>query len=186
MASEPYLQKFTYGDYVRLPVDGRRHEVIDGEHLVAPAPTPWHQFIASNFHRILARFVHERKLGRVCTAPLDVVLSDFDVVQPDLLYISQERLDLVTETNLQGAPDLVIEILSNSTRRVDETAKLDLYDRFGVEEYWMADRLGQAVRVYRRSPAGLRLIAELSARRGDVLTTPLLPGLSIPLEDLFV
>jgi Uma2 family endonuclease len=116
---------------------------------------------------------------------LDVLLSRYDVVQPDLLFISKERAGIVTEKNVQGAPDLVIEILSESTRRRDEGIKLDLYERAGVLEYWMFNPFHKTAKIYRLTPEGFRLVAELSAEAGDVLTTPLLPGLEMPLSELF-
>jgi len=104
---------------------------------------------------------------------------------PDLLFVSKERAEILTKANLQGAPDLIIEILSPSTRTRDEGLKRQLYERMGVSEYWLADPLFDAVRVYRREGEALLLVAELSAESGDVLTTPLLPGLELPLAEIF-
>jgi Uma2 family endonuclease len=150
-----------------------------------PAPSFDHQGISSNLHVPLTLFVREHRLGFVRYAPLDVILSPHDVVQPDLLFISNERAQIVTKTNVQGAPDLVIEILSQSTYKKDETLKRDLYERSGVREYWIVDAQRQAVKVFRRS--GVRFLApqKLSAAVGDVLTTPLLPGWALPVEEIF-
>jgi Uma2 family endonuclease len=178
-------RKLTYEDYVLFPEDRQRHEILDGEHYVTPAPPFRHQGVAGNLHLILGPFVREHRLGSVYFAPADVLLSKHDIVQPDLLFISNERAGIVTEANAQGAPDLVIEILSDSTRRRDETLKRDLYDRFGVREYWIADPQRRAVRVFRRSGAGFVAPQEFSAAAGDVLTTPLLPGLTIRVSEIF-
>jgi len=175
----------TYDDLQALPDDGFRHELIDGEHYVSPAPTPKHQRIALKLTLALGNFIERHESGELFFAPCDVVFSPMDVVEPDLLFIARQRLALVTERNVQGAPDLVIEILSPSTRKVDEGAKRRLYERMGVREYWMADPSRETVRVYRRAGEALRLVAELSAAARDVLTTPLLPGLEIPLREIF-
>ncbi len=116
---------------------------------------------------------------------MDVVLSPHDIVEPDLLFISKERAGIITEKNIRGVPDLLVEILSDSTRRRDEGIKLERYDRCGVPEYWMFDPKGKTAKVYRRRGGKLRLVADLSAAAGDVLTTPLLPGLTIPLAEIF-
>lgn len=185
MASDPNPQKLTYEDYLLIPEDGKRHEIIDGEHCVTPAPTPRHQKVILRTVRLLDSFVEERGLGEVYVSPVDVVLSRTDVLQPDVLYISRERLSIITEKNLSGPPDLVVEVLSDSTRRRDEVLKLHRYGELGVPEYWMLDPERKTAKVYRQEEDGLRLAAELSAEAGDVLATPLLPGLTIPLRALF-
>jgi Uma2 family endonuclease len=185
MAVQDRIRKLTYNDYARIPDDGQRHEIIDGEHYVSPAPFIPHQGLSIELGSRLHLFVKRHRLGSVFAAPCDVVLSKHDIVQPDLLFISKERAGIITGKNIQGAPDLIIEILSEGTRRLDETVKLDLYDRFGVPEYWTFDTARKTSRVYRRTLQGLRLVAELSAEDGDVLTTPLLPGIEIPLAEIF-
>ncbi len=176
-------RKLTYEDYILFPEDGQRHEILDGEHYVTPAPFIKHQIISSNLHSLLGPFIRRHRLGKLLAAPTDVILSPHDIAQPDLLFISSDRVGIITEKNVQGAPDLVIEILSKSTRRRDERLKLERYDRFGVLEYWMFDPDRKGARIYRRDGGRLLLVAELSI--GDVLTTPLLPGLEIPLAEIF-
>ncbi len=107
------------------------------------------------------------------------------MVEPDLLFVSREHLGLLTELNVQGAPDLVIEILSPSTRIRDQGVKRHLYERMGLREYWLADPALATVRIYRRTGEALAFVAELSAAAGDILATPLLPGLEIPLARIF-
>ena len=181
--------RLTYADLRRLPDDGMRHELIDGEHYVTPAPRPKHQRVCGRLHLRLGTFLEERPLGRVYFAPLDVVLTAFDCVEPDLLYVSREREQRqMTEDYLEGAPDLVVEILSPSTKRVDLGAKHRLYERFGVSEYWIVDPEKETVGVYRLEDDRLQLSEELFRRGGTsvpVLSTPLLPGLVIPLEKIF-
>jgi Uma2 family endonuclease len=181
----PRFRKLTYEDYVLIPGDGRRHEILDGEPYVTPAPLTRHQRVSARLHGNLEPFVFERRLGLVLAAPTDVVLSPHDVAQPDLLFISNARMEIVTEENIQGAPDLVVEILSESTRRRDERLKQDLYERFGVQEYWLVDSERRTIRVFRRDANRFLLAAELSAAVGDSLASPLLPGLKLPLAAIF-
>lgn len=180
---EPSL--LTYDDYVLLPDDGRRHEILGGEHFVTPAPFLRHQDLVLALAFRIEGYLREHRAGKLAIAPVDVLLSRHDIVQPDLLFISRERLAIVGEENVQGAPDLVIEILSESSRRLDEVLKLEAYGRFGVQEYWLFDPLGKTVRVWARAGGELRGNAPLSAAAGDLLTTPLLPGLEIPLALVF-
>lgn len=128
--------------------------------------------------------VVEEGLGLVLPAPVDVVLSEHDVVEPDLVFISRERRDRITEANIQGAPDLVVEVLE-STRRRDEITKRHLYERHGVREYWLVDPELETVKVWRAGERGFERRAELSLERGDSLTTPVIPGLELPLSRLF-
>lgn len=185
MALHDRIRKLTYDDYVLIPDDGQRHEIIDGEHYVTAAPFIRHQRLARKLVQKLGPPVDENGLGEVFLAPCDLMLSKHDVVQPDLLFISKERLRILTEKNIQGAPDLIIEILSESTRRLDEDIKFDLYERFGVLEYWIFDVLRQTVRIYRLKNGRLQLAAALSATDGDIVRTPLLPGIEIPLAEIF-
>src|SRR5215208_93382 len=125
MALPDLSRKLTYEDYVLLPEDGQRHEILEGAHYVTPAPTTRHQVLSSRLHSLLGPWVLERDLGVLLAAPVDVLLSELDVAQPDLLFISNERAGILTAKNVQGSPDLVIEILSESTRRRDEGIKLE-------------------------------------------------------------
>lgn len=176
--------KLTYEDLLLFPDDGRRHEIIDGEHFVTPSPHTRHQWVSQNLNRLLDRHVREHRLGRVYYAPVEVVLSDVDVVEPDLLFISEARLAIV-EAVVRGAPDLVVEITSPSTRRQDEVLKRGLYERAGVPEYWLVDPEAETVKVFRRREGGYGRPLLLSALEGDRLESPLLPGLEIPLVAVF-
>src|SRR5262245_1008163 len=121
-------RKLTYDDYALIPYDGLRHEIIDGRHYVSPASTPHHQHISIELSMRLYFFVEKHQLGEVLAAPLDVLLSQHDILQPDILFISNERASFVTEENIQGAPDLIIEIVSEITRVRDERLKLARYE----------------------------------------------------------
>ncbi|HKI05446.1 MAG TPA: Uma2 family endonuclease [Thermoanaerobaculia bacterium] len=177
--------KLTYDDYVFFPEDGQRHEILDGEHYVTPAPFLRHQSICVNLVGRFEPFLRQNPLGKIFVAPADVVLSTYDVVQPDLFYVSKQRARILTEKNVQGAPDLVIEILSPRTRRMDEGIKLERYEQLGVDEYWMLYPDLKTAKIYRRDGHRFVLAAELSAAAGDALTTPLLPGFEIPLAGIF-
>jgi Uma2 family endonuclease len=177
--------KFTYEDFVLFPDDGHRHELIDGEHYVTPSPLTKHQRIVLNLSLLLGPFVRKKKLGEVFLSPVDVVFSNLDVVVPDLVYVSNERSKIVTEKNLQGAPDLVVEILSESTRKTDEITKRRLYERFGVKEYWILDPVLDTAKVFHQGAKGFERAAELSVEANDALTSPLFPGLTMPLGEIF-
>jgi Uma2 family endonuclease len=176
-------RKLTYDDYVLFPDDGLRHEILDGEQYVTPAPTPRHQGAAGALYRNLSPFIYEHRLGRLFFAPLDIVFSKHDIAQPDLVFISNERAGIIGEKNVQGAPDLVVEILSDSTRRTDETVKRGLYERFGVREYWLIDPKRRTAQVFRRSGAGFGTPQTLYGE--DVLATPLFPGLEMRVGGIF-
>ena len=178
--------KLTYDDYVLFPDDGKRHELIDGEHYVTPTPNWKHQAISMNLSALMWSYLQQHPIGRVYTAPLDVIFSDFDVVEPDVLYISSERrAQLEPSPWVKGAPDLVVEISSPSTRKRDETVKRRLYDRFGMTEYWVVDPELESIKVYRRAGDQYERAAELTLEHGHVLTTPLLPGLDMRLSTIF-
>jgi Uma2 family endonuclease len=177
--------KLTYEDFLLFPDDGKRHELIDGEHYVTPSPNLRHQEISGRLHLLIAAWLQQHPIGKVYYAPLDVIFSNFDVVEPDLLYVSNERAPaLLAGQHVTGAPDIVIEIGSPGTRKRDETIKRRLYEKSGVTEYWIVDPDIDVIRVYKRTGDRFARPVELSREAGDVLTTPLLPGLEIALVDV--
>lgn len=177
-------KKWTYEDYLLLPDEhGERYEIIEGELFVNPAPFLRHQLIVGNFHLIFGPYVRKHRCGELYVAPVDVVLSEIDVVQPDLLYITNEHAAVMTEKNVQGTPDFVIEVLSQETGRRDEVLKLKRYEQFGVTEYWIADPKRNRIRVYLRSSGRLGLA--LDAGIGDTLASSFFPGLTIPVQEVF-
>lgn len=177
--------KFTYDDFVNFPDDGKRHEIIDGEHYVTPSPNTKHQTVSFNLSGMLWTYLKQHPIGQVFAAPFDVVFSHLDVVEPDLLYISRDRRQALTDKHLRGTPDFVVEILSPGTRRTDEITKRKLYERFGVQEYLVVDPKLDAIKTYHRVANRFTKVAELAAEREDVLTTPILPGWSAPLVEIF-
>ena len=183
---DPVRNKLTYEDYLRFPKDGNRHEILDGEHYVTAAPYPRHQSVVAELMGWIVPFVRQHRLGRFLPAPIDVLLDRHDIVQPDLLFISNASMKILTEKNVQGAPDLVIEVLSDSTRKRDEGIKLERYELLGVQEYWVVDPKRSEARIYRRSGDRLHQTAELTAAARDLLTSPFFPGLEIPLFEIFL
>jgi Uma2 family endonuclease len=178
--------KLTYDDFVHFPDDGQRHELIDGEHYVTPSPNTTHQRVVGTLHWLIRSYLETHPIGQIFLAPYDVVFSQFDVVEPDLLYLSNERAaQVLTPLHAKGVPELVIEIGSQGTRKRDETIKRRLYERAGVSEYWIVDPTTEAVRLYAREGDRFAQPVELSRAAGDVVTTPLLPGLTLPLGRIF-
>ena len=171
--------KLTYADYELFPDDGLRHEIIDGEHYVTASPITRHQRISLNLLYLVRSYLEAHPIGELFSAPFDVVLSFYDVVVPDVIYLSKARASLLTAKNLQGAPNLVVEILSPSTRPRDERLKRDLYERVGVEEYWLVDPDQDVVAIYRRGDGGF--LSPLRFEKDGVVTTPLLPDFELPL-----
>lgn len=165
---------------------GPRHELIDGEHFVTPNPVTRHQQLVGRLSFEIECYLRAHpNTGQVFGVPLDVVLSPHDVVAPDIILIAADQEEILTPKNVQGAPVLVVEVLSPSTRRRDLGIKRDLFDRAGVREYWVVDGGKNAIDVYRRSVGGLLLSTRLRADVGEALTTPLLPAFTLALKQLF-
>jgi Uma2 family endonuclease len=182
---KPAGLKLTYDDFVLFPDDGKRHELIDGEHYVTPTPFLRHQAIVGRLYLAIGNYLAATPIGELILSPMDVIISHFDVVEPDLLYVSNERAPALLRKWVHGAPDLVVEVASDSTRKRDETIKRGLYERAGVIEYWIVDPKIDVVRIHRRRDDRFARPVELSREVGDVLTTPLLPGLELPLARIF-
>ena len=175
--------KFTYEDYQHTPED-KRYELLDGELVMVPAPNLEHQRIGIRLGVLLHGFVQERGLGEVFHAPCDVVLSNTDVVQPDLLFVSNERAHLLLGgDNVRGAPDLVVEILSPSTAGRDRTLKRALYAKYGVKEYWLVDSDARTATVLRLGEDAFEV--EAIYGEGQTMTSPTLAGFSVGLKEIF-
>lgn len=172
---------FTYADLASFPHDGLRREIIDGELIVSPSPKTRHQRVVGRLYLTIANHIAASGGGEVFVAPLDVVLTERNVIEPDLLFVADDQTEILTEPNVQGTPALAIEVLTDP--RLDRVRKRDLYARFGVAEYWVVDPDADRVEIY-------RLLGDSYAKPeilepGETLTYEGLPGLQIDLAALF-
>src|SRR5437867_10329035 len=151
--------KLTYEDYVDLPDDGGGYEILDGELEVSPSPAPKHQAVSRNLVWIVHGHVQERGLGSVYYAPIDVILTDTSIVQPDLVFIAAARESIVSSRGIEGAPDLAVEILSPWSVRRDRVAKAALYARYGIRHYWIVDPEARTLEVYETANGAYRSVA---------------------------
>jgi Uma2 family endonuclease len=185
MTTAGSARKLTYEDLLAMPDDGLRHEIIDGVLYVSPSPNRPHQFTVGKLYQAIANYLDTNPVGEAYLSPFDVVFTRHDVVQPDLIFVTAARLSVLTERNVSGSPDLAVEVLSPGTRRVDLKLKRELFEREGVIEYWIIDPIEGTIDVMRREGLPLVECARLDQTRGDVLTSPLMPGLEIQLRKLF-
>jgi Uma2 family endonuclease len=179
----PDHRRLTVDDYMEMPEDGKRYELIDGDLLVSPSPVPRHQRVSSRLEMILVLALQRTGQGEVFHAPLDCVLSPHDVVQPDIIFIRTDRLSLVGEKNIEGAPDLAVEILSGYSRRRDVLLKSALYSRAGVPSYWILDPAIDRMELFRLEGGVYRRVAEVNSP--EVARPAEFPGLEIPLAEVF-
>lgn len=186
MVTQKPKPKLTYEDYAKTPED-ERWELIDGElinneEIMAPSAKEAHQRNQMQLGSRMFFFSEENDLGRVY-ADFDVVLSETDTVRPDLIFVAKERLHIITADNVQGAPDLVVEIRSESTARRDWTVKRELYARHGVREYWLTDPEAATVAVLLLDGGKLKVAGVYGI--GDTLTSTVMTGFTIELADIF-
>lgn len=182
MIGEKPRLKLTYADYLTTPED-KRYELLDGELVMTPAPDELHQRTQADLGFQVMAFVKANGLGRVYNPPTDVVLSDVDVVQPDLLFVSSERTQIITKAGVQGAPDLVVEILSPSTAERDKGYKRALYAQHGVKEYWIVGADAGVITVLLLGDDGYEVAGTFG--EGDTLTSPTLEGFRLKVDELF-
>ena len=140
--------KYSYREYACFPNDGFRHEIVDGEHYMSPAPATKHQKVSRKIHFQLYSQIEQKERGEVYCAPTDVELAKHDIVQPDIVVVLAEQISIITAKKIHGVPTLVIEILSESNRRYDQVLKYEMYQRTGVPEYWLVDPIAETVRQY--------------------------------------
>jgi Uma2 family endonuclease len=174
--------KFTHADLLVIPADGKRREIVDGELFVTPSPVSKHQRILGRIVSRFYRYLDDHPIGEVLIAPLDVILSDYDVLEPDLLFVLNEHRGVVQDW-VRGAPDLVIEILSPTTASRDRGPKLKAYARFGVPEYWIVDPEQKSIEVYRAGERRYELAHTFQEQ--EELTSPLLPGFVLAVIRIF-
>ena len=178
----PAALRFTYEDYCLLAED-HRYEVVDGELLVTPAPSLFHQAVCDRLEDLVRRFVAASDAGVMFHAPTDVVLSEHDVVQPDILVVLANRKSILTEKFVAGAPDVVIEVLSPSTESRDRVAKAKRYAAFGVREMWLVDPAKKTIEVLVNTTDGFR--PEATYGETDTVRSTVLTGLEFPAAPVF-
>ena len=175
-------KQYTYEDYQKLP-EGSPYQLIAGELVMTPSPTPYHQLVSWRLEMQLSEFVVQRKLGVVLDAPLDVYLSATETYQPDILFIAEDRLQIMGEQKIEGPPDLVVEILSPSTAYYDLKHKKAQYESSGVKEYWIVDPVEKSVEIYENENGRFALFSS-AVKEGEV-SSKLLDGFRVLLSTLF-
>jgi Uma2 family endonuclease len=175
------LRPLTIEDLAEFPDDGMRREIVTGELVVTPAPTPVHQIISGRLITLLTSFVEKNQLGFVFPAPVDVRLSPHDIVEPDIVYVSNERKRFVLAKYIDGPPDIVIEVLSPATRRMDLVRKRALYARSGIAEYWIIDPERRTLEMHRLENGMYQVIAS----EQGVYRSVVISGLSVDSAALF-
>lgn len=181
--SLPWPEKLAYSELLAMPDDGNRYEILDGELAVTPAPTTRHQKISRRLHFILYQAIELTGRGEVYYAPTDVLLDEHTVVEPDLLVVLRGGAASIEERYISGPPDLVIEILSPSTRRRDVLAKATLYARFGVPHYWQVDPEVDRIELLALRDGAYETVVRVGA--SDVVRPDAFAGVVIPLAEIF-
>lgn len=174
----------SYEDYVLLPNDRNRYEILEGELTVTPAPSTKHQTASGNLFVLLAHYIKQRDLGKLFYAPIDLILESTSVLQPDLLFVSKDRQHIITERAIEGVPDLVIEILSPGTSRTDRVTKAQIYARYRVPAYWIVDPEQEVIEIYLPEADGYRLAATLQGATPTI--APPFTELEIVARDVFL
>ncbi len=178
----PAPGEWTYQDYLDLPDDGNRYEIIWGElYMMTPAPSTRHQRVSRNLEFALWNYTQKNDLGEVLYAPCDLVMKpDATPVQPDILFIAKDRLGIITEKNVAGVPDLLVEILSAGNPRHDRVTKFELYEQAGVAEYWIVDPEAHAIEVFVLSQGAYALLGRFGA--GEAAVSKALAGFSVAVD----
>jgi Uma2 family endonuclease len=180
--SRTLKEKQTYDDYLKTPMGGK-YQLIDGEIIEMTSPTPSHQDTVLTLGMLLKKFANENKLGKVFIAPLDIYLGENETYQPDVFFISKERESIIGEKKIEGAPDLVIEVLSESTAYYDLKKKKAVYEKSGVSEYWIVDPEEKNIEIYENSTSGFQKIALVESSK--TYTSKKLTGFILKSEEVF-
>ncbi|MDR4508723.1 MAG: Uma2 family endonuclease [Candidatus Brocadiaceae bacterium] len=173
---------YNYKDYEKLP-EGSPYQLIGGELVMTPSPVPYHQIISMRIEYELLKFVEERKLGIILYAPIDVYLSEEDIYQPDIIFISNDRLNIIGEKKIESAPDLIVEILSPATAYYDLKHKKRIYESSGVKEFWIIDPMEKSIEVYENVGGRFKLFNEV-IKKGKIHSN-LIKGLEVEVETVF-
>ncbi|EMN27570.1 putative restriction endonuclease [Leptospira kirschneri serovar Mozdok] len=171
----------TEKDFAKLP-EGTLAELLEGEIFMVPAPIPEHQRVSGKLYSSLLQYLEQNKLGEVFFSPIDVFLDEHNVVQPDLIFISQARSFIIQEKRIEGAPDWIAEILSEGNAYHDLKTKKRLYEKHGVLEYWIVDPIERSVEVYRNGESGFTLFSSVNSGK---IVSALLDGFSVEIDSIF-
>ena len=177
--------KLNYEDYLELPEDGKRYQILDGELDVTPSPVPYHQIVSKELGHVLYEQLERKGAGILFYAPIDVVLAEHDIVVPDIVFVREARRSIIGETHIAGAPDLIIEVLSKRTRMTDIKLKRDRYARAGVESYWIADPKRKTLTILRLEREKAAYVVEATIERPGTARPAAFPGLEVPLARVF-
>lgn len=173
----------TYEDYLSLPNDRNRYQILEGDLAVTPSPNVKHQSVSRNLEFVLFSYVKDYDLGEILDAPIDVVLDDINIVVPDIVFVSSGRRSIIEDKRIAGAPDLIIEIISPSTVRFDRISKIQIYSRQGVEWYWIVDAENQTLEEYHLDGNAYRIAG---VYQGNTIFSPgVFPGLKIDLSQVW-
>jgi len=177
------IEKLTWREYMELPDAGPRYQLINGVLCMSPSPNRYHQVISRNLQYLIMRHLEDHPDGELFDAPFDVYISEFDVFQPDLLFVREDRRGLLEKKGLVGAPDWVVEILSPSTASLDKRDKRDNYARYGVRELWIIDPELRRIHVYDLPQNPAKPVA--SYDEGETITPLTIPGLILSVDRIF-
>ena len=177
------LKPITARDFMELPEGPPYYQLIEGDLYMSPSPAPFHQDIVGNIFYLLRRYLEKNRLGTVRTAPSDVRLTELNVYEPDVYFVSKSRKSILTKHGVEGAPNLVVEVLSPRTAKLDKGAKRVIYARAGVEELWIVDPEAKRLHVYRLRESADEPVGTYGVRRK--FESPLFPGLKIPVAKVF-
>lgn len=178
-----HARPITRHEYALIPFGAPNYQLIEGDLVMAPSPSTPHQDIAGRLYRLIGNHLDAHPIGRVFIAPLDVHLTDINIYQPDVLFVREENVAIIEDHGIEGAPDLVVEILSKTTAKYDLGIKRSIYARTGVEELWIIDPAKRTLALYRLADNADSPLATYRAKQR--FTSALLPGLTIELPALF-
>ena len=182
---KPVKKRLTVNEYELMPNNGKVLQLIDGDFVMTPAPTLKHQEVSRNIEKYFLDYLDKNPIGKILDAPIDFHIDKYNVVQPDLAYISKARYTVLFEKGIRGAPDIVIEILSPHTKRTDRKLKKKLYYKVGVKEYWIVDIDDECIEVFRKRTDDYELDNTYRKDNNDILPCTLLKGLEIDLQTVF-
>ena len=178
-------KRLTVHEYELMPTNGNVLQLIDGDFIMTPAPLLKHQEVSRNIQEYFLDYLKKYPVGKILDAPVDYHIDKYNVVQPDLAYIAKDRYSILFEKGIKDAPDLIVEILSPHTQKMDREAKKELYWKVGVKEYWIVDIDHESIEVFHYSSETFQLEKIYRNTQDHVLKCQLLPELTLDLKRIF-